>query len=260
MAHQDRAYPNRIDAEVRVRIRGLTQDGGRGLLVDHSFAVAWDAGVLLASRRSWWRIAHQITDQSQRPVVATKKDTRQPRQVPVLVVTRSGQVWSWVITNVKATWLGKTFKTYSIIDIFSHPIVGYRVEEREVDVLAVEMFETAIGRYRPPGVVHADSEAAMKSNVLKKALTDRGVAMTHNRPYVSNDNPFSESEFRTMKYRPNYPSTFEAVETARVFIDGYVDWYNAEHRYSGIAYFTPSQVHDGSWGGVWVRRQHALDD
>lgn len=261
VAHRDRAYPNRIDVDARGRIRGLIQDGwARGLSVDHSFAVAWDAGIVLASRRSWWRIAHQMTDQAQRPVVATRKGTRQPRQMPVLVATGPGQVWSWDITDVKATWVGKTFKTYSIIDIFSRTIVGYRVEEREVDVLAVEMFETAIGRHGPPEVVHADSGAAMKSNALKAALAAHEVEMTHNRPYVSNDNPFSESEFRTMKYRPNYPGKFEDLETARVFIDGYVDWYNTEHRHSGIAYFTPSQVHDGSWEGAWVQRQQALDD
>lgn len=259
--HKDRHYPNRIGDEDAARIRTLICDGwGLGHSVDHSFSVAWDAGVMIASRRSWWRIAKSISDQSQRPLVATRKGTKQPRQAPVLIATGPGQVWSWDITDVNSAWSRVRFKTYSIIDIFSRKIVGYRVEDREVDVLAVEMFETAIDQYGAPEYVHADSGAAMKSNALKTSLEDHGVVMTHNRPYVSNDNPYSESEFRTMKYRPNYPGWFETLESARSFIDEYVVWYNTEHRHSGIAYFTAGQVHDGTWSAVWSTRQHVLDE
>ena len=101
------------------------------------------------------------------------------------------------------------FKAYSIIDIYSRKVVGYRVEEREVDDLAVEMFQDAFAVHGIPEAVHADSGPAMRSTVLKDLLGDLGVTQTHNRPRVSNDNPFSESEFRTMKYRPNYPGTFD---------------------------------------------------
>ena len=260
IAHEVRAYPNRIEFDVRNRVQSLIEDGWeRGHSVDHSFAVAWDAGILLASRRTWWRIADDIVDQTQRPVVSTRKGTRQPRKKPVLVATGPGQVWSWDITDVKSVWSRVVYKTYSIIDIFSRKIVGYRVEDREVDDLAVEMFETAIAQNGAPEFVHADSGAAMKSRVLRTALEDHGVSLSHNRPYVSNDNPYSESEFRTMKYRPNYPGTFEDLEVARVFVAEYVQWYNGEHRHSGVAHFTPSQVHDGSWEGVWVKRQRTLD-
>lgn len=260
VTHEARAYPNRIAADVRNQVQGLIRDGwARGHSVDHSFAVAWDAGILVASRRTWWRIAEYIVDQTQRPVVATRKGTRQPRKMPVLVATGPGQVWSWDITDVKSVWSRVVYKTYSIIDIFSRKIVGYRVEEREVDDLAVKMFETAIAEYGPPEFVHADSGAAMKSSVLKTALGDHGVSLTHNRPYVSNDNPYSESEFRTMKYRPDYPGTFENLEAARDFVAEYVQWYNTEHRHSGIAHFTPSQAHNGSWEGVWLQRQQTLD-
>ncbi len=121
---------------------------------------------------------------------------------------------------MKSTWHRVTYKAYSIIDIFSRKIVGYRVEAREVDDLAVEMFETAIAQFGAPDHVHADSGAAMKSNALKNALEAHGVCLSHNRPYVSNDNPYSESEFRTMKYRPDYPGTFESLETARAISMG----------------------------------------
>jgi putative transposase len=260
VSHKQRDYSTRIDAADRQLIEDRIHAGWlRGHSVDHSFAGAWDEGVMLASRRTWWRIAEAIIDQSQRPLVPTRAGTRTPRVKPVLVATRPGQVWSWDITDVQSIWHRVAYKAYSIIDIFSRKIVGYRVEAREVDDLAVEMFETAIAEFGAPEYVHADSGAAMKSHALKNALEAHGVEMSHNRPYVSNDNPYSESEFRTMKYRPDYPATFESLETARAHIDDYVVWYNTEHRHSGIALFTPDQVHDGSWEDVWRQRNRALE-
>lgn len=261
ITQKQRDYSTRIDAADRQTIEDWIQSGWlRGQSVDASFAQAWDEGVMLASRRTWWRIAEAIADQAQRPRVPTRAGTRTPRVKPVLVATRPGQVWSWDITDVKSIWHRVVFKAYSIIDIFSRKIVGYRVESREVDDLAVEMFETAIAEFGAPEFVHADSGAAMKSNALKNALEAHGVEMSHNRPYVSNDNPYSESEFRTMKYRPNYPGTFESLEAARTHIDAYVLWYNTEHRHSGIALFTPNQVHDGSWDEAWNVRVRASED
>ncbi|MDN6134236.1 MAG: DDE-type integrase/transposase/recombinase [Brevibacterium sp.] len=137
-----------------------------------------------------------------RPQIPKKSGKRSPRQVPVLKATGPGQVWSWDITDLYSTWSGVVFKAYKIIDIFSREIKGYRVEERESDHMAVEMFRTAIAAHGGPGVVHADSGPAMTSNALRDYLTGEGVDLSHNRPYVSNDNPFSEASFRTMKYRP----------------------------------------------------------
>ena len=131
-------------------------------------------------------------------------------------------------------------------------------QEKESNHLAVDMFETAIAKYRTPKTVHSDSGPSMKSNVLREALTVRDVELSHNRPYVSNDNPFSESGFRTMKYRPRYPRVFKSVETARAYIDVYVPWYNTAHKHSGIALFSPAQVHDGSWVEAWDVRDAAL--
>lgn len=261
ISHTQRDYSTRIDAADRQLIEDRIHAGWlRGRSVDASFAGAWDEGVMLASRRTWWRIAEAIIDQSQRPLVPSRAGTRTPRVKPVLVATGPGQVWSWDITDVQSTWHRVAYKAYSIIDIFSRKIVGYRVEAREVDDLAVEMFETAIAEFGAPDHVHADSGAAMKSNALKNALETHGVEMSHNRPYVSNDNPYSESEFRTMKYRPNYPGMFESLETARTHIDDYVVWYNTEHRHSGIALFTPDQVHNGSWAQVWSVRVRAAEE
>jgi transposase InsO family protein len=258
--HQaDRAYEARISPADRDRIGNhILAAWAQQNSVDHAFATAWDAGLMLASRRTWWRIAAQIEEQMLRPKVPSGSQKRQPRNKPVLEATGPGQVWSWDITDIYSQWVGKSFKAYKIIDIFSRQIVGFRVEEREADHLAVDMFATAIAAHGAPTVVHADSGPAMKSNLLREFLSRHRVELSHNRPYVSNDNPFSESGFRTMKYRPGYPRVFKDIQTARAYVTDYVNWYNTQHKHSGIALFSPAQVHDGSWKHVWHARDHAL--
>lgn len=259
LPQKDRAYRSRIPDADRAVIKDRIIAGWRAdMSVDYAFAATWDQGVMLASRRSWWRIAATIADQSARPVAPTRSMSTSARPVPVLKATGPQQIWSWDITDLRTPWRGVAFKAYSIIDIYSRMIMGWRVEERECDDLAVEMFTDAFTRHGSPAVVHADSGPAMRSTVLKDLLTDAGVGQTHNRPRVSNDNPFSESEFRTMKYRPNYPGTFTDIGGARAWVTSYVTWYNQHHRHSGIALFTPSEVHNGMWTHRWQTRDHAL--
>jgi putative transposase len=259
LPHEDRAYRSRIPEADRAAIRDMITAGWQaGTSVDHSFASAWDEGVMLASRRSWWRIAATMADQSARPVAPTRRSaSTTPRNPPVLKATGPQQIWSWDITDLRTPWRGLAFKAYSIIDIYSRMLVGWRVEERECDDLAVAMFEDAFARHGLPAVVHADSGPAMRSTDLKDLLADLKVGQTHNRPRVSNDNPFSESEFRTMKYRPNYPGSFTELEDARAWVNSYVSWYNQHHRHSGIALFTPDQVHSGAWTQQWQQRDQA---
>ena len=253
--HAERAYPSRISAAERAQVtQRITAGWAAGVSVDHAFASAWDDGVMLASRRSWWRIAAALPDQSSRPVAPTRRAARTPRAAPVLEATAPGQVWSWDITDLRSPWRGVAFKAYSIIDIFSRKLVGHRVEDREADHLAVEMFTAAFAAHGIPQVVHADSGPAMRSTALADLLGPLGVTQTHNRPRVSNDNPFSESEFRTMKYRPNYPGTFDSLDQARAHVEDYVPWYNANHKHSGIALFSPNEVHDGTWQQRWAER------
>lgn len=256
----ERAYASRINAADRARItERILAAWAQENSVDHAFAAAWDAGVMLASRRTWWRIAAEVEQQMLRPKVPTRKTKAVPRSAPVLKATCPGQVWSWDITDLYSPWRGKVFKAYKITDIFSRQIVGWRVEDREVDHLAVEMFQDAIAAHGAPQVVHADSGAAMRSTALRDYLQDeQGVALSHNRPYVSNDNPFSEAGFRTMKYRPGYPKVFTDLDHARGYLSDYVDWYNHHHKHSGIALFSPAQVHDGSWRELWQQRDQAL--
>lgn len=257
LPQKDRAYPSRIgEADLAVITAKITAGWRAGHSVDHSFASCWDDGMMLASRRSWWRIAAAIEDQSARPVMPRRPGTTTPRTAPVLKATGPQQVWSWDITDLRSPWRGVAFKAYSIIDIYSRLIVGWRVEERECDDLAKQMFEDAFAEHGLPRFVHADSGPAMRSTVLKDLLADLGVGQTHNRPRVSNDNPFSESEFRTMKYRPNYPGTFADIDAARAWVGSYVPWYNRQHHHSGIALFAPAEVHSGSWLQRWHQRDH----
>lgn len=260
LLQSERAYESRISTQDRGRIEARILQGWTAKVsVDNAFAMAWDEGVMLASRRTWWRIAAQIDDQTLRPTVPTRSGNKRPaREKPVLKATGPGQVWSWDITDLYSPWRGKTYKAYSVLDIYSRQMVAWRVEEREADHLAADMFETAIAVHGAPRIVHADSGPAMRSNLLRDTLTAHGVELTHNRPYVSNDNPFSESGFRTMKFRPGYPRIFRDVEAARDYLAGYVPWYNTQHKHSGIALFSPAEVHDGTWKHLWKKRDRAL--
>jgi putative transposase len=259
LPQKDRAYPSRIPEADRAVIRNRIITGWQaGTSVDYSFAATWDEGAMLASRRTWWRIAAAIVDQSLRPVAPTRSTSTSARPAPVLKATGPQQIWSWDITDLRTPWRGVAFKAYSIIDIYSRMIVGWRVEERESDDLAVAMFTDAFTGHGLPEVVHADSGPAMRSTELKDLLAELDIAQTHNRPRVSNDNPFSESEFRTMKYRPNYPGTFTDIGGARAWVSAYVSWYNKHHRHSGIALFTPSEVHTGQWMQRWRKRDQVL--
>jgi putative transposase len=254
-----RAYSSRVcPADRQQVLEHILAGWATEVSVDHAYATAWDDGIYLASRRTWWRIAESYENQLLRPTVPTRKNKRQPRAMPVLKATAPGQIWSWDITDLYSPWQGKVFKAYKIIDIFSREIKGWRVEDREADHLAVDLFEDAIRTHSAPHTVHADSGAAMKSGALKDALGKHHITLTHNRPYVSNDNPFSEAGFKTMKYRPGYPKIFTELEAARTYVNEYVRWYNTEHKHSGIALFSPSQVDNGSWQHVWDVRDQAL--
>lgn len=256
--HRDRYCRWRIGHADRAQVEELITAGwDEGVSVDHSFATAWDAGIMLASRRSWWRIASEM-DQRPRPVIARRGGPRAPRPVPVVAASMPGQAWSWDITDLPSKWRGVNFKAYKITDIYSRQIVGHRVEHRESEHLAEEMFAQAMGAHGVPEVVHADSGSAMVSKTLARLLGDCEVRLSFNRPYVSNDNPFSEAGFKTMKYRPGYPGQFESLEAARDHLEEYVGWYNSTHRHSGIALLTPDEVADGSWKQTWQRRDQAL--
>lgn len=146
------------------------------------------------------------------------------------------------------------------IDVFSRKIVGWRVEEREVDELAEDMFHTAFtAEATQPRIVHSDRGASMTSKTLKRLFTDLGITISRNRPRVSNDNPFSESWFKTAKHSPGYPRYFESLAQATAWAAAFVDYYNHHHRHSALEGHTPADVHDGTWITVHHARQATLD-
>lgn len=167
---------------------------------------------------------------------------------PELLATKPNQVWSWDITKLKGPEKWQHFYLYVILDIFSRYVVGWMIANRESSKLAVRLIEeTCIKQGIKSGelTLHADRGSSMKSKPVAYLLSDLGVTKTHSRPYVSDDNPYSESQFKTMKYRPEFPERFGSVQDARGFGKEFFPWYNTEHHHSGIALHTPENVHYG---------------
>lgn len=167
---------------------------------------------------------------------------------PELLAICPNQVWSWDITKLLGPAKWTYFYLYVILDIFSRYVVGWTLAHRETATLAQLLIaETCAKQAIVPGqlTVHADRGPSMKSNQVAHLLADLGVTKTHSRPYVSDDNPFSESQFRTMKYRPEFPDRFGSIQDARAFCRQFFDWYNTQHHHSGIGLHTPHTVHHG---------------
>jgi len=229
--------------------------------VDKSPAEAWatllDEGTYLCSPRTMYRIldAHQ-------EVRERRNQLRHPNyKKPQLLATAPNQVWSWDITKLLGPAKWTYFYLYVILDIFSRYTVGWMVAHRESAALAEKLIDATCAKEAiEPGqlVIHADRGPSMTSKTLAHLLADLGVTKSHSRPYTSNDNPFSESQFRTMKYRPEFPDRFGSIQDARGFGNVFFHWCNFEHRHSGIGYHTPANVHHGLAENVTKTRQHAL--
>jgi len=181
---------------------------------------------------------------------------------PELLATRPNEVWSWDITKLRGPVKWVYYYLYVIMDIFSRYVVGWMIAERESATLAERLIkETCRKQNIVEGqlTLHADRGSSMKSKGVAQLLSDLGVTKTHSRPRVSNDNPYSESQFKTMKYRPQYPDRFGSIQDARTFSVDFFDWYNEEHRHSGIALYTPADVHYGRIEQIQKDRQATLD-
>lgn len=229
--------------------------------VDKSPAEAWatllDEETYLCSVRTMYRIleAHQ-------EVRERRNQLRHPNyKKPQLLAIAPNQVWSWDITKLLGPAKWTYFYLYVIMDIFSRYTVGWMVAERESAALAQRLIDdTCTKEAIEPGqlVIHADRGPSMTSKTVAHLMADLGVTKSHSRPYTSNDNPFSESQFRTMKYCPAFPGQFGCVQDARVFGHDFFHWYNFEHRHGGIGYLTPAAVHFGLAEVITARRNHAL--
>ncbi|MDP1690675.1 MAG: integrase core domain-containing protein [Burkholderiaceae bacterium] len=181
---------------------------------------------------------------------------------PELLAVAPNQVWSWDITKLKGPAKWTCFHLYVILDIFSRFVVGWLIAPRESAELAQQLIADTVARHDvEPGMLtlHADRGAAMRSKPVASLLVDLDVSKSHSRPHVSDDNPYSESQFKTMKYRPEFPARFGCIEDARSHCQAFFAWYNDQHRHSGIGYMTPHSVHYGLAAQLRVTRQAALD-
>jgi transposase InsO family protein len=181
---------------------------------------------------------------------------------PELLATTPNQVWSWDITLLRGPTPGTWYRLYVVVDIFSRKVVGWLVADHEDAELAEQVLADAYDREEimPQQLtVHADRGAVMTSKTVAELLLDLGVERSHSRPSVSNDNPYSESQFKTMKYGANYPDRFGSLDEAEAWVDGFMTWYNTEHRHSGIGFLTPELHHRGQGAAITSARQQTLD-
>jgi putative transposase len=193
-----------------------------------------------------------------------RNQLRHPNYVkPELLATKPNQLWSWDITKLLGPAKWTYYYLYNILDVFSRYSVGWMIAERESASLAEELIAaTCIRQAIQPQqlTIHADRGSSMTSKPVALLMADLGVTKTHSRPHVSNDNPFSEAQFKTLKYRPDYPGRFGCQQDARGWAGAFFDWYNNEHHHSGLGLLTPADVHFGRAQAVLVRRQQVLAD
>lgn len=178
---------------------------------------------------------------------------------PELVATRPGQVWSWDITKLKGPARGLYYDLYVVLDIFSRFVVAWTIAACEDSEIAKNMLEHAMGTHGIPEAIHADRGTSMTSKPVAQLMVDLGVARSHSRPHVSNDNPYSEAAFKTLKYAPVFPDRFGSLADARAFGETFFAYYNHEHHHSGIGLHTPASVHYGTAVEVRAQRQQTLN-
>jgi len=200
-----------------------------------------DEGLYYCSERTIYRILERNQQNIQRRQKAAGNYSR-----PELLATKPNQLWSWDITKLKGPKKWTYYYLYKIMDVYTRYVVGWMVAYRESaelaeDLIAESCFKQQIKRDQL--TLHADRGSSMKSNLVGQLLADLGVTKTHSRPHVSNDNPYSESAFKTLKYRPDFPENFGSIEDARSYCREFFFWYNNEHRHSGIAMLTPEIIH-----------------
>lgn len=229
------------DAERRRVLEVLTSDRFVDLAPLQIYAQLLDEGIYLCSVSTMYRVLAENTLVAERRRLA-----RHPSQVcPELVAVAPRQVYSWDITKLAGPVKGTYFDAYVMIDIYSRYLVGVHVHAHESGVLAKELMEQIFTVHGVPQVVHADRGTSMTSKTVAALLADLEVTRSHSRPRVSNDNPYSESLFKTLKYGPEFPERFGSLSQARKFMDTFTNWYNHEHRHTGIGLHTPADVHFG---------------
>jgi putative transposase len=222
------------------------------------YAALLDSGVYLCSWRTMYRVLAEAGEVQER-----RNQLRHPTYVrPELLATGPNQLWTWDITKLRGPVKGRYYYLYVIIDVFSRYVVGWLIAEQETASLAQELIEQSYGSQgiRPEQLtIHADNGSAMQAKSVAQLMADLGVTKSHSRPYVPDDNPFSEAQFKTLKYNPAFPDRFESLAAARQWGEGFFTWYNQAHHHTGIGLFTPATVHTGQTPAVQQQRAAAME-
>lgn len=251
--------PSALSAEEQAAVLAALNDTR---FADKSPAQVWafllDEGVYLASISTMYRLLRGQGQVHER----RRQATHPPRVRPELVADGPDQVWCWDITKLKGPWRGVYFDLYVMLDIFSRKAMRWEVHSRETADLATAFIENAIrGNHGvEPRTIHADRGTSMTSKPVAALLDDLHIQQSHSRPHVSNDNPYSEAQFKTLKYCPVFPDRFGSLADARSFCDAFFDHYNCHHRHSGIGLYTPASIHDGTATFIREQRQRVLDE
>ena len=221
-------------------------------------AILLDEGVYLCSEATMYRLLRERGQNGERRAQAAHP----AKKIPELHADGPDQVWSWDISKLKGPVRGVYYDLYVILDIFSRKVIRWEIWPRESGELAKEFITRAIKDNHGigPRDLHADRGTSMTSNNVTGLLANLGINQSHSRPRVSNDNPYSEAAFKTLKYCPAFPERFGSIEDSRVFCTQFFDYYNHEHRHSGIGMHTPASVHDGTAAKIHTARAATLNE
>ena len=260
-AAQARPRPSRsLSAlERQAVLETLNVDAYADLAPAQVHAKLLDAGIYLASPRTMYRILAAEDQVGER-----RNLRRHPHHAkPELVATAPNQVWSWDITKLLTVAKGCYLFLYVLVDIFSRYVVGWLLAEKENSRLAQRLIDESCAKQDiKPGqlTLHADRGSPMIAQTTAQLLAELGIERSHSRPRVSNDNPYSEAQFKTLKYRPEFPRRFQSFRHADTVCQALLTWYNTEHQHSGIAFLTPEDVHYGRAAEILAQRQRVLDE
>ena len=255
---RDRVQPRALAAAERQAILDMLHSAR---FADTAPAEAWatllDEGTYLGSVSTYYRVLREAGESRERRAQATHPAAVKPE----LATTGPNQCWSWDITKLHGPAKWTYYYLYVILDIFSRYAVGWMVATRESAALAHKLIAATCAAQGITGgqlTIHADRGSSMTSKPVTFLLAGLGVIQSHSRPHVSNDNPFSESQFKTLKYRPGFPRRFTSIEAARAHCKLFFPWYNEDHRHGGLGLHTAADVHYGQATTVQARRADVL--
>jgi putative transposase len=253
-----RPHPRSLKQEEKERVRQtLNSERFQDQAPREVYATLLDEGQYLCH----WRTMYRILDEHEEVRERRNQLIHPNYQKPELLATGPNQVWSWDITKLQGPVKWTYYYLYVILDIYSRYVVGWMIAPQETAALARELVQKTCEKQSIQAdqlILHADRGSPMIAKSMAMLLADLGVTKTHSRPHVSDDNPFSEAQFKTMKYRPDYPTRFGSQADARSWARNFFEWYNQEHHHSAIGLLTPADVHAGRAEQIIAKRQEVL--